>query len=261
MIEARDTDAAPAASGGRQDRPGRKGPGPKVLIGGAAALVVALAVVAGVVLLGGGGEKKKPAGPANGAQISPVAYTPDYDGEGMAKLARRDADARPFTADEVFGADAKALKGGGYAYTLAASDVASDCKSVTWGARLQEDLAKHGCSQIARGSYVSQDKRYVGQFIAINMQDQDGVRQILRVLDPATSSGFVLPLAAPGAPAFTKGFSAAYAKTFGHYAVVSWVQRAGGADPANLTEAINASIPIEGPADFVWARLQMVSGK
>ncbi|MBW8481084.1 hypothetical protein [Actinomadura parmotrematis] len=257
MIEARDTGRPrpPAAGGGRS----RRGPGPKLLIGAAVLVVVLVAAVAAVLLAGGDDEKSAADAPSNGARLLPVAYTPDYDGQGLGKIAKRSADARPFTADEVFGADARTLKGGGYTYALKGSQVSGDCKAATWGARLQGELAKYGCTQVGRGAYVSADGRYIGQFAVLNMADQAGVQQILRTLDPATGAGFVLPLQAAGAPAFAKGFSAAYARTFGHYAVVSWVQRAGGANPANLNEAIKASLPIENPADFVWARLQMAA--
>lgn len=263
VIEARETNAPQAApaSGGRDPRPGgpaRRLPSPKVLFAAAAALVVVVAAVVAALVLTGGDDKKTAAG---SPQLQPVAYTPDYDVDGLAKLARRDADRRPLTEAEVFGADARTVRTGQYSFTLAGSQVSADCNAVTWGQRLQADLAKHGCSQIARGAYVSADRQHVGQFIVINLNDVEGARQILRDLDPATDAGFVRPLEAKGGPAFAKGFSAAYARAFGHYATVVWVQRAGGAQPANLNEMINVSLPVEKPADFVWGRLQMAGDR
>jgi hypothetical protein len=136
--------------------------------------------------------------------------------------------------------------------------VSADCKATTWGARLQADLDKHGCNQIVRGAYLSRDKAHVGQFITINLADQEGAIQIVRDLDPEAGTGFVLPLRAPGVTDFGRGFSAAYAQIYGHYVVVSWVQRAGGAQPANLNEMIDASLAVEKPGDFVWGRLQLL---
>ncbi|MFF5257609.1 hypothetical protein ACFY4C_01585 [Actinomadura viridis] len=276
MIEARDTGASQASrSDGGQDfwpedkggersgrRAGSAGSGrsktPLIVVAAVVVLLVAAGAVAFFVL--GGEEDEAAGGPGNGARISPVAYTPQMADKDMAKLAQRSADQRPITQGEAFPADVKTVAYQKYSFTLAASQLSTDCKAVTWGARLQGDLAKYGCSQIARGAYVSQDKRHVGQFIAVNLVSQQGAEQIVRDLDPATGAGFVLPLTAPGAPDFRSGFSAAYAQAYGHYAIITWVQRAGGAQPASLNEMIDASLAIEKPADFVWGRLELVDG-
>ncbi|WP_067487711.1 hypothetical protein [Actinomadura hibisca] len=265
MIEARDTGAPQAASAERGrdfwpeegGKPARRLPPPKVLFGAAGVLVaVVLAAVAAVVLTGGE-EKRKPAP----AALLPVAYTPDHEVEGMTRIAQRTTDPRPLGQGEVFGADAKSVTTGKYTFTLAGSDVSADCKAVTWGDRLHADLAAQGCTQVLRGSYVGSDKRYLGQFAVFNMKDVAGARQVLRAIDPQTKAGFVLPLNPKGAPAFGAGFSAAYAKAMGHYAVVTWVQRAGGGQPGSLNEVIEASLPVEKPADFVWGRIEMAGGK
>lgn len=259
MIEARDSGSAQPAQqdGGRdfwpEEKPGRRLPSPKLLLGAAAALVaVIVAVVAAVLLTGGGGEEAAP------KTAVPTAYTPDYLGEGFTQIAARTADARAITEGEAFGA--KDLKSGKYAFTLAASKLTNDCTSGTWGGRLQGDLAKYQCSQLVRAAYVSADKKHVGQFIVLNMATEDGVKQILRDLDPATGAGWVTPLKAPGVPAYGAGFSAAYAKTYGHYAVITWVERAGGEQPASLNEMIDVSLVIENAADFLYGRLDLASG-
>lgn len=261
MIEARDTDSAETAGtagkgrGGRDfwpaDQPGRKRPGPKALIAAAVALVVVIGAVVGVLLFTGGEEK-----PAQ-AQVKPTAFTPDFNGEGFREIATRAADSRAITEGEV--ASAKTLKSGSYSFTLAKSELTEDCKAATWGARLQGDLEKHGCGQIARAVYVSDDKKHVGQFFVVNMKDEEGVKQILRDLQPETGAGWISPLNADGVPAFGGGFSAAYAKTYGHYAVITAVERAGGAQPASLNELIDVSLVIEGAADFLYGRLDLAS--
>ncbi|MFA1542272.1 hypothetical protein [Actinomadura monticuli] len=259
MIEARDPGSAQAAQkGGGQDfwpeeKSGRKRPSPKLLLGGAAALVVVIVAAVAAVLLTGGGSEESAAKTA-----APTAYTPDYLGEGFAQIAARTADGRAITEGEAFGA--KSLKTGKYAFTLAASELSNDCKTGTWGARLHGDLAKYQCSQLVRAAYVSGDKKHVGQFIVLNMATEDGVKQVLRDLDPATGAGWVTPLKAPDVPAFGQGFSAAYAKTYGHYAVITWVERAGGAQPASLNEMIDVSLVIENAADFLYGRLDLASG-
>ena len=261
VIEARDTDSAEPAGtarkgrGGRDfwpaDQPGRKRPGPKLLIGVAVALVAVVGAVVAVLVFTGGEET-----PAQ-AKVKPTAYTPDFDGEGFREIATRAADSRAITEGEV--ASAKTLKSGSHSFTLAKSDLTDDCKSVTWGARLQGDLARHGCSQIARSVYVSADKQHVGQFFVINMKDEEGVKQILRDLQPETGAGWIVPLNASGVPAFGSGFSAAYAKTYGHYAVITVVERAGGEQPKSLNELIDVSLVIENAADFLYGRLNLAS--
>ncbi|MFD0687105.1 hypothetical protein [Actinomadura fibrosa] len=265
MIEARDTGSpeAPRTGAGRDfwpadDQPARKRPSPKLLYGAVAAVVVVvIAVVAAVVLSGGGGDEKK----AANKNVLPTAYTPDFSGEGFSRLATRTADPRPITEGEALSGDAKTLTSAKYTLNLAASNLTGDCKSVTWGARLQGDLQKYGCSQILRGAYVSGDKKFVGQFIVVNLATEEGVKQIQRDLDRATGAGWIEPLNPPGVPAFGSGFSAAYAKTYGHYAVITWVERAGGAQPASLNEMIDVSLVVEKPADFVWGRLDLAGGK
>ncbi|WP_285492644.1 hypothetical protein [Actinomadura sp. NBRC 104425] len=267
MIEARDTGAPETGrpAGGRDFLPeddskrGRrkKKRSPKLLWGAVAgAVVVVAAAAAGAVVLTGGDDGEGAAtGLSNGPGVLPTAYTPQMADRQMARIAQRSADQRPMTQGEVFSNETKTVTYQNYSFTLAGSQLSGDCKSVTWGQRLHDDLAKAGCSQIARGIYVSQDRKYVGQFAAINLASQEGADQIVRVMDPATKSGFVLPLLAPGAPKFGGGFSAAYAQAYGHYTIVTWVQRAGGARPASLNEMIDISLAVEKPADFVWGRL------
>ncbi|WUH96307.1 hypothetical protein OHR68_22270 [Spirillospora sp. NBC_00431] len=259
VIEARDTGSRKPPRRGRgrdfwpdDKKPGRRLPSPKLLYAGAAALVaVAVAVVAVLALTGGETEKAAP------KEVLPTAYTPDFNGEGFRQIAERSADGRAITEGEAF--SAKSLKSGGHSFSLAASDLKSDCKAATWGARLQGDLAKFGCNQVARSVYVSADKKHVGHFIVINLVGVEGVKQILRDLDPRTKAGWPTLLKAPDVPASGAGFSAAYAKTYGHYAVLTLVERAGGAKPASLNEMIDVSLVIENAADFLYGRLDLAS--
>ncbi|POM23943.1 hypothetical protein BTM25_25700 [Actinomadura rubteroloni] len=260
MIEARDSGASGTTSGrgGKdfwpaEDQAPGKSRKPLFLYGGAALAVLLVLAGAGAFFLTRGGDEPVP-------RLSPTAYTPEYDGEGTSAIARRSADPRPVTLAEVFGDDVKTVASNGFTYTLAGTDLKTDCKAATWGAALQAQLATSGCRAVVRGAYVSKAQGFVGQFAVLDLADSDGVRQVLRMLDPATGSGFVLPLAAPGAPAFTKGFSAAYAQAYGHYAVVCWVQKSGGGLPKSLDQAVSASLPVEKPAFFVWARVQMADG-
>lgn len=228
----------------------------KLLLGGAA-VVAAIGVALGVTLLVSGGDEK-PARTGNASAALPTVYTPSIPNKDTAKLGQRKVDARLLTEAEVFNQNAKTLTYKEYTFTLAGKDLTGDCGSVTWGARLQADLKKHGCTQIVRGAYLSRNKAHVGQFVAFNMATQDGADQVIRDLDRDVGAGFVLPLKAPGVDKFGKGFSAAYSQSFGHYAILTWVQRNGGAQPASLNEMINVSVAVEKAGDFVWERLELV---
>jgi hypothetical protein len=221
--------------------------------------VVALAVVAVVVVtltMGGGGDDT--AGAEAGAP--PTVWVGTPASEGTAKLNLRTADRRPLTEGEVFTGDVKTVSHGKYSFTLAGSELSADCRAVTWGKTLQDDLRKYGCTQVVRGAYLSQDKRHVGQFIALNLDRLEGADQVVRDLDPQTKAGFVTPLKAPGISTFGSGFSAAYGQSFGHYAIISWVQRNGGGRPDSMNELLDASVAVDGANDFVWQRLVLAGG-
>ncbi|MDN3351041.1 hypothetical protein [Actinomadura sp. DC4] len=228
-----------------------------LIIAGAALAVVLVVVVVAVVALGGGDGKKSQAAAA--ARVSPKVYVNTPANSLVDKLNQRSKDKRPLNKSEVFGGDAKAVSHGAYHFTLVGSEL-SDCASATWGEELQNDLRKFGCTQVARGAYVTQDKKYLGQFVAMNLDQLQGAEQIVRDLDPNSSAGFVSPLSAAGTENFGSGFSAAYSQSFGHYVVISWVERAGGAPPQTMNELLDASIAIERADDFVWERLVLVGG-
>ena len=228
-----------------------------LIIGGAALAVLVVVVAVALVALGGGDGKKSEAAAA--ARVSPKVYVNTPANSLVNKLNERSKDKRPLNKSEVFGDDAKSVKHGAYNFTLVDSSL-TDCASVTWGQELQNDLRKYGCTQVARGAYVTQDKKYLGQFIAMNLERLQGAEQINRDLDPNSNAGFVSPLTAPGAENFGSGFSAAYSQSFGHYVVISWVERAGGAQPQTMNELLDASIAIERADDFVWERLVLAGG-
>lgn len=251
----------PSPRSGRRRRGGR-GPNRNLLIiVGAAVLVVVIAIVVGVVAMGGGGDGKKgAAGPSKALHVMPKVYVDTPANSLVKKLNSRAKDKRPLNQGEVFDVQAKSLKHGAYTFNLTGSELSADCTKATWGGQLQTDLKQFGCTQLARGAYVSADKKFVGQFIAINMADLKGAQQVVRDLNPDSNAGFVSPLTAKGAENFGSGFSAAYSQPFGHFVVISWVERAGGGQPQTMNELLDASIAIERADDFVWERLVLANG-
>ncbi len=228
-----------------------------LIIGGAVVAVIVVIAVVAVVTTGGGDGGKTQA--AAEARVQPKIYVNTPANSLVKKLNERSSDKRPLNKGEIFNDQTKTVKHGTYTFKLVGSAL-SACATATWGQELQNDLHKYGCSQVARGAYLSTDNKYVGQFVAMNMDKLAGAEQIVRDLDPNSSAGFVSPLPAAGAGKFGGGFSAAYSQSFGHYVVISWVERAGGAQPRTMNELLDASIAIERADDFVWERLVLVGG-
>ncbi len=228
-----------------------------LIIGGAVAAVILVVAVVAVVTMGGGDSKKPQAAAA--ARVTPKVYVNTPANSLVKKLNDRTKDKRPLNKSEVFSDQTKTVSHGAYTFKLVGSTL-TPCADATWGQELQNDLKKYGCSQLARGAYITKDKKYVGQFVAINLNQLTGAEQIVRDLDPNSSAGFVSPYTPPGGEEFGGGFSAAYSQSFGHYVVISWVERAGGAQPQTMNELLDASIAIERADDFVWERLVLVGG-
>jgi hypothetical protein len=241
------------------DQPGggRRGKGKMITLGVAIAVVVVIVAVVVVVLTRGGND-----GAAGGSgSVVPTVYVPTAANEGTKKLnLRKGGDQRPLNEGEVFTDEAKSVSHGQYTFSLAGSEVSADCQKASWGARLQADLSKYGCTQVVRGAYLGKDGQHVGQFVALNFAALEGSEQIVRDLDPQVKAGFIMPLTAKGVTDFGTGFSAAYPEIYGHYVVISWVQRKGGARPASMNELLDASLAIERAADFVWGRLVLADG-
>jgi hypothetical protein len=247
-IEDEDDDFWPAERGGPSAR--------TLLIGGAATLVVLIVAVVAVVLRPGDEET---AGAPAGDRPVPTTYVGTGADQGTAKLGLRSADQRPLTEGEIFG-DVATVSYRTYTFKLVGKAVSSDCITATWGPRLQADLRRYGCNQLARGAFASADGKYVGQFFAFNLDRAEGAQQIVRDLDTTVGAGFVTPLPATGTENFGGGFSAAYAEPLGHYVIMSWVQRKGGVRPDTLNEMIDASLAIGKAGDFAWQRLSLVGG-
>jgi hypothetical protein len=222
------------------------------------AIVLVAVIIAIVVVVLRSGDEDAQGAPAGDRPV-PTTYVATAAEPGAAKLNLRSADQRPLTQGEIFG-DAQKVSYGKFSFNLAGATVSSDCRAATWGERLQTDLQRYGCNQVVRGAYLSADKQYAGQFFALNLDRGDGAQQIVRDLDKATGAGFVSPLPAKDLPEFGGGFSAAYAEPLGHYVVMSWVQRKGGARPASLNEMIDASLAIGRAGNFAWERLVLAGG-
>jgi hypothetical protein len=244
----------PSDGGERRRRGSRR----MLLIGGGVLTVILVAVVAFVFLGGRGAERSAGEAAAASGRSLPSAFVATQSSRDMAKLNARSRDARALTVNEVFPQEVKSVEAEGYQFDLVGSNVASDCSAATWGTDLQTALRKYGCNQIVRGVYASKDAKHASQFAVINLADVNGAHEILRNLDPRAKDGFVKPLTGANVKSFGSGFSAAYVQAAGHYVVLVWVQRLGGANPASMNELVNASLAVQKADEFVWQRLTLV---
>jgi hypothetical protein len=221
----------------------------KILIG---ALLALLLLVGGVVwffVQKGGDELEVPPG-----SHLPDVYVPQSASPESTALSQRASDIRAFTEGEVFG-DFKEVAYRDYTFTLVKSEVSTDCVRAAWGDLVLQTLRRGECSQVARGAYLSKDKKHAGVFTAINMVDAKSAQQVLNSLDPALKGGFIRPPEFPGVKDFGSGFTAAYSQAIGHYVIMSWVGRAGGEQPRAMNELIDGSLAVQKPEEFAWGRL------
>jgi hypothetical protein len=223
----------------------------KVLIGALLALLLLAGGGVWFLLQQGEGEEDVEAPP--GSHL-PKVYVPQSPGKESAALARRASDIRPFTEGEVFDGY-KEVAYRDYSFTLVKSEVSADCAKTAWGDLVLQTLRRGECTQVARGAYLSKDKKYAGLFTAINVVDAKSAQQVLNSLDPALKGGFIRPLAIPGVQDFGSGFTAAYSQAIGHYVIMSWVGLADGGQPQAMNELIDASLAVQKPEDFAWGRL------
>ncbi|MEO3783538.1 hypothetical protein ABGB12_09420 [Actinocorallia sp. B10E7] len=184
----------------------------------------------------------------------PDVYVPQSADPESSALSRRASDIRAFTEGEVFG-EHKEVSYRKYVFTLVKSEVSTDCARAAWGDLVVQTLRRGECSQMARGAYLSKDKKYAGVFVAVNMVDAKSAQQVLNSLDPALKGGFVRPPEFPGVKDFGSGFTAAYSQVIGHYVIMSWVGRAGGEQPQAMNELIDGSLAVQKPEEFAWGRL------
>ncbi|MFB4316207.1 hypothetical protein [Actinomadura sp. 21ATH] len=203
-----------------------------------AVIVLALAVV---LVTGGDGEAPARKGPAASvgqvaqSGVSPASYSSSPSTGAYAKIEQRSADAAPLTEGEAF-PDAKLpVPGADAELSLKGKRLDGDCGAAVWGTGVAEVLRQGACTQAARAVYADGD--YALTVAVFNLAGKESADRLVATL--GTGGGFVRPLDGSG-----QGFSMARGLAMGHYAVVSWAQRADGKGDAQ-DEAL-LSLLIEG---------------
>ncbi|WP_460365182.1 hypothetical protein [Actinocorallia lasiicapitis] len=220
-----------------------------------------LAVVVLLAAVGGGawwflGRDDGDGIDASAGERLPLSYVSQPADKDTAKLNDRATDARPFTEGEIF-EDKKKVSYKNHTFELKGQKLA-DCPSASWGPVFEKTLADAGCTQIARGLYLSTDGKYAGLFVAFNLADEKGANLVMNGMDVQKKAGFVHPLESSEVKNFGGVWSAAYSSVIGHYVIMSWVQRADGARPDSINEMIDTSLAVQSAEDFAWQRLVLI---
>lgn len=154
----------------------------------------------------------------------PSAYSQAPSTSAFDAIAKRTADAGPLTAAEVFGAKTISDADSKASLRLTTSTVDRRCGAAVWGDGLAQRLQSGGCRQVTRGVYA--DKHFAAMVTIFDLADVGAADQVVAAADPRSGNGFPLP--PPGSVPFGTSFSTARGLAMGHYAVISWVQRADG---------------------------------
>ncbi|WP_283133533.1 hypothetical protein [Rhizohabitans arisaemae] len=173
-------------------------------------------------------------------------------------IGDRRSDPKAMSVGEVFAE--QTLRYEGQALKLAAKHAGKDCAAAVHGQRLVDEVAAAGCTQVLRGHYVSENKRYVAQFTLLNVRDAAAAEGLVTSLKTGYKSGWVVPLGTKG-PAFPKGgYTEASGYAMGHYVALSWVGRADGASRTEKDDFVNLSLTVRGAEKAVFRRLVSVIG-
>ncbi|WP_327085765.1 hypothetical protein OIE66_25885 [Nonomuraea sp. NBC_01738] len=235
-------------------------------------LLVVIAAVAGVLVLAVGlvtvvgslGSGYLPARSATAAVAGPDTARPTvFHGWSSPKLfdpvADRAKDAKPLTQKEVFaertlsGAEKLSLK-------LVKSELGGDCAAVLWGQTLVDQVTEGGCTQAARGMYLSSDGRYIAQYTLLNLRDGKAAGAVVEGLKTGYRGGWTLPLDTSKAVFTAGGHSEAGAYALGHYVGLVWTARADGADPTPKDDFVSLALTVRGAEKAVYRRVVAITG-
>ncbi|WP_084956538.1 hypothetical protein [Thermoactinospora rubra] len=224
---------------------------------------VLAAAATGVALIASlGGARPEPA--TLSAQAAPSQDWPsDFQGwtspKEFAPIAERGKDSRPLTAGELFGAKTLTVDKK-VTLKLAGKAVEADCAAALWGRHLVEEVAKAGCTQVARGLYVSASRRYVAQYTLLNLRDVRAADGLVTALKTLYRDGWVRPLPAGEAAMPQRGYTQASAYAMGHYVGLVWVARADGAEPGPKDDFVSLALALRTLEKPLYRRVVAVAG-
>jgi hypothetical protein len=204
----------------------------------AGVLVLVAVLVAGLLIAlrhdPNGGSAQTSDIPASGPL--PAAYSRASSTAVFAPINKRSSDRRPLTAAEVFRKKTISVTAAGASLKLSASKLDTRCGAAVWGRPLAEGLRRWRCTQVARGMYA--DKRFAAMVTIFNLANVHGADELVDTVDPGSGNGFPRPLNG----GFGQAFSTARGLAMGHYALITWVQRADGTGDEQDTRLLSVLI-------------------
>lgn len=229
----------PEATPEREGRPGPQGRKKKggsqgffVAAGAGTVLVVALVLVLAVMwpkedAVKRVEEERVPMSRPAVTGLAPDSYSSSPSSDVFAGIAAREEDPAPLTAKEMFPEkDTLQDDVSGAKPALRLSVLDDDCGNAVWGAGLGEVLQDGGCTQAVRGLYTDEKKGFRVLVAVYNLRDEDAANRAVEAFG-AGSGGFVkLPSKTP--EGFGGDFSLARGLAMGHYALITWAERADG---------------------------------
>ncbi|SDL11679.1 hypothetical protein SAMN05421874_11615 [Nonomuraea maritima] len=179
--------------------------------------------------------------------------------ELFAPLSERAKDGKPLTDKEVFGQTelpvAKKLK-----LKLVAKKLDAECAAALLGESLIEQVDDAGCTQAARGLYVSSDRRYVGQYTLLNLKDSESAAELVDALEIQYRGGWTRPLKSTKAVFPAGGYSEAGGYALGHYVGLVWLGRADGTEPDAKDDFVSLTLALRGAEKAIYRRVVSITG-
>jgi hypothetical protein len=204
-------------------RPRRRGKRARVLL----ACGLALVVVAGAAYFWVA-RGHKPSAPSadsqrtTGARPSPPVPSPGPSPSlgSWGHIESRALDPVPLTLAELFPAS---FSDGGVSYVKTVQKAKVHCAGALAGSQLIAAVARAGCTQAMRASYLSSSRTLMGTIGVLNLVTATAAQQAGKAAGP---SEFIAQLPAASGPAknLTKGTGFEAAEVKGHYLVLVWAE-------------------------------------
>jgi hypothetical protein len=174
-------------------------------------------------------------------------------------IADRAADRTPLRVEEVFAV--KTVRSDKLTLKLLDRRLDPACAPVMWGGSALARLAGTGCSQAARGLYLSADRRYVAQYTLFNMANAKAAGEFVRQMSTLyRGGGWVRALESETATFGTDGYAEGSGYAMGHYAGFAWVARADGREPTAKDDFVGLALAARAAEKAVYRRVVNVTG-
>ncbi|WP_030919370.1 hypothetical protein [Streptosporangium amethystogenes] len=223
----------------------------------AGVLVAALALTLAISAIGNDFVPERATASVIGTEPRPDAYKGWPSSKVFAPIAQSKADPKPLTVKDLFAT--RTLKEGRITLRLAATRLEADCAMATWGQGLADLLVQGGCTQVARGLYVSADGRHVAQYTLFNLRDTASADTLVNTLTTLHRGGWVRPLQAGKAVFPVGGHTESSGHAMGHYAGLVWIGRTDGADPGPKDDFVSLALTVRGVEKAIFRRIVAAS--